>query len=100
MHMAFDSDIVKIVQDAIGELNEQLPAGQKLSCSPQTPLYEAGGTVDSLGLLNLIMAVERRVSDELGKAISLADENALSNSQSPFRTVGSLIAHVQSLVNK
>lgn len=98
--MAFDPDIVRIVQDAIGELNEQLPDGQKLACSPETPLYGAGGAVDSVGLLNLIVAVERRIADELGKTISLTDENALSVTQSPFRTVGSLIAHVQALVNK
>ena len=40
------------------------------------------------------MAVEQAVEDELGASVTLADEKAMSQSTSPFRTVGTLAAYV------
>ena len=44
--------------------------------------------------MNLIVAVEQAVEDELGVRVTLADEKAMSQRSSPFRTVGTLAAYV------
>jgi acyl carrier protein len=62
--------------------------------APDTVLLGAGGVVDSLGLVRLIMMVERRVAADFGRSISLTDEKAMSQRHSPFRSVGTLADYV------
>ena len=41
-------------------------------------------------MVALIVDLEGRVGDETGEAVVLADEKAMSERNSPYRTVGSL----------
>ncbi len=63
-----------------------------------TPLFGINGNLDSLGLVQLIAEVESRVSAEMGKTIVIANEKALSQKISPFRTVRSLAAYTEQLL--
>ena len=58
--------------------------------SAQTALFGEEGLLDSVGLVSLVVAVEQAIEDELGIQVALADEKALSQSASPYRTVGTL----------
>jgi hypothetical protein len=53
-----------------------------------------------MNLVHLIVAVEERVENEFGVAVTLADERALSMRNSPFATIGSLSAYVSSLLER
>jgi D-alanine--poly(phosphoribitol) ligase subunit 2 len=63
-------------------------------------LFGSKGLLDSLGLVALVLDVEQHVSDQLGRAISLADDRALSLERSPFRTVGTLADYVLVLLDE
>jgi acyl carrier protein len=65
-----------------------------------TPLIGRGTVIDSLGLVQLIVDVEQRVQDDLGLTITVADDRAMSQRNSPFRTVGALSDYVQVLVEE
>ncbi len=90
--------IIKVIYDAIEEINDQLPKSRKLEKTPDTILFGTDGKLDSLGLVNLIVAVENIVDEELDETITLADEKAMSLKNSPFRTVTTLAEYVQSLI--
>jgi len=64
----------------------------------ETPLFGREGFLDSLGLVTLMVAVEQAIEDELGVSVSLADERALSQRTSPYRTVGTLADYADSLI--
>lgn len=66
--------------------------------SDETLLLGEGGAVDSLGLVRLVMTVERQLEDDLGIPVSLTDEKAMSERSSPFRSVGALIAYVTTAI--
>lgn len=53
--------------------------------------------VDSLGLVNVIIEVEQVLLTDYGVAVTVVDERAMSMSQSPFRTVGTLAEYVTQL---
>jgi len=57
---------------------------------PDTPLFGRRGVFDSLGLVSLILGVEEAIADDYGVSVSLADERAMSQSSSPYRTIRSL----------
>ena len=50
--------ITKAVFSAVDELNAQLPAGVAVEKSLDAPLYGAGGKLESLDFVTLIMEVE------------------------------------------
>lgn len=63
-----------------------------------TLLLGDGGALDSLGLVRLIMTIERQLEDDLGVPVSLTDEKAMSQRNSPFRSVGTLISYLVELL--
>lgn len=71
----------------------QLPA-----LGEETRLIGQGAILDSLGLVSLIVEVEQRLSDELGIHLILADERAMSQKRSPFRSIGALADYIYDLM--
>lgn len=90
--------VLALVLDAAAEALEPDTGLDRSQLSESTPLYGAGAVVDSLGLVRIITDVEETVSDQFGQEIDLTDERALSRERSPFRTVGTLVAHIMSVV--
>ena len=95
--MSKKEKIVKIILEEVGILNEYLPESQQLELSPQTVLFGEEGSLDSHALVNLIVAVEERIEEDFDTTISLADERALSQTESPFRTISTLADYINSL---
>lgn len=98
--MDFSETVPKAVISAIADLNEILPGNVKVQTDPDTILFGSGAILDSLGLVQLVSIIEQRISDDLGVEISLANERAMSQKRSPFRTVGSLTAYALELVGE
>lgn len=59
-----------------------------------SPLFGTGGLLDSLGLVTAILEVEQQVNDRAGTELTLADDRAMSQKNSPFRTIGRLADYV------
>jgi acyl carrier protein len=87
--------IVKSVQDILNLTDKNLAEG----ITADTPLVGAGRVVDSIGLVTLIVDVENRVAEHANRPISLMDDRAMSQTRSPFRTVGTLAEYVQELIH-
>ena len=91
-------DIERIVFDSVEELNASLPEERRLPAAAETRLIGEGGRLDSIGLVDLILSVEAKVQGTVGAAITIADEKAFSQAQSPFLTLGTLTDYVTSLL--
>jgi acyl carrier protein len=98
-NMTTNERILQAIYRAVDEVNDTLPPERKLAKSPDTVLFGRAGTLDSLGLVNLIVAAEREVQEEFGAAIALADEKAMSQRNSPFQSIATLAAYIEGLVN-
>jgi len=92
--------IVQAIFRAVDEVNQGLPEGQRLKKSLDTVLFGRSGVLDSLGLVNLIVAAEEKIEEEFGITITIADERAMSRKNSPFRTIGTLVDYVSSLLEE
>lgn len=87
--------ILEIVYASISELNQRFEPPARLALDAGTLLYGAEGPLDSLQLVELIVATEQRIEDELAVSLTLADERALARKSSPFRSVASLVEYVE-----
>lgn len=90
--------VIATILQQIVELNDQLEKKISIEAGENAGLYGLGGVLDSLGLVTLIVAVEQAIEDELGETISLADEKAMSQKNSPFRTIGTLADYIVKLI--
>jgi acyl carrier protein len=86
--------ILAVILDAAEQANRGRVPGQQLELSPDAPLFGAPSPLDSLGLVALLIDIEEALADA-GHPIVLSDERALSQSRSPFRTIGSLADYIE-----
>lgn len=85
--------VVRCMNDMVERYGLQVPDG----VGESTLLFGDAGLLDSVGLVSLIVAVEQEIENDLDVSIVLADERAMSQSSSPFRTVGALAAYASTL---
>ena len=88
------------IYTAIEDLNKILPDSNQLDKSNDTMLYGQEGKLDSLGLVNFIVAVEQKIEQKFNKSVTLADEKAMSQKNSPFKSVSTLIDYVSVLLRE
>jgi acyl carrier protein len=56
--------------------------------------------LDSLGLVNLIVATEQIVEEEFGIALYLADEKEMTKNTNPFKTIGTFVDYLSSVMER
>jgi D-alanine--poly(phosphoribitol) ligase subunit 2 len=88
--------VIRVAQEVAADEDVLLPP----DLGPDTALFGRSGLFDSLGLVNLILAIEEALLDEQGVSVVLADERAMSQARSPFLTVASLAEYVARLVDE
>ena len=89
-----DNKILAQVYDAVDLINDQNEEFF-IEKSRESVLFGKGGGLDSLGLVNLIIAIEQNIEDEFDVNIAINNERAMSQKNSPFRTVGSLADYIE-----
>lgn len=98
--MTNNERITNVIFSAVEEVNDQLPRKQRLEKSIDAILFGKSGKLDSLGLVNLIVAVEEKIQEEFGVTVTLADERAMSQTNSPFKSLGTLADYVVLLLEE
>ena len=94
------NEVLAAVMESVSEYNEQLEAEKKLELSPETRLLGKESKLDSFGLVNLIILVEEKLYEKFEHSITLADERAMSQERSPFRSIESLAEYAFILLNE
>ncbi len=92
--------IVEIILSSIQEVMRMRDGlgTQPASLDEATRLIGQEAILDSLGLVSLVVEVEQRLTDDLGLTLILADERAMSQKRSPFRSIGALADYICDLI--
>ncbi len=99
--MAMDREqIVSLIIQTVKDIDPPALADRTDGLSDATQLFGKEGLFDSLGLVALIVDVEQGIADASGAAVTLGDDRAMSQSSSPFRSVGSLADYALTLINE
>ena len=67
--------IKSVIIEALTEINHQLPEKINIDKKNDIPLYGSSGQLDSLGLVNILVAIEEKIEDQFDRSIIIADEN-------------------------
>lgn len=96
--MEREEKILQLIGETIDELNLQRGSDERLDKAPEALLFGRGGALDSLGFVNLVADLERRLEAEFGQWINLADEELLAREDNPFQSAERLAAHIEGLL--
>ena len=94
-----DSDpATQIVLDALVALNEVLPPAKRIPISVTASLFGSVGTLDSLGLVRLLVTIEQLAEERTGREIRFAADRQRWLSIRPFRNVATLAHYISVLI--
>lgn len=93
------ADITALITTCLGEVLDEVAdeTYAREPLGPETALLGRAAVLDSLGLVQLIIEVELQLAERYGLSVTLADERAMSQQRSPFRTVATLADYIMEL---
>lgn len=94
------AELLDLIITTLRDLIENDPDIRVDTLDETTQLFGKGGLLDSLRLVGLILDVEQQINDQLDAAFVLADSRAMSQRNSPFRTIGSLADYILLLIEE
>ena len=89
--------VVETILSSLHDLLEESTEGELPALDEATRLIGRSATLDSMGLVTLIVEVEQRLEADYDLVVVLADDRAMSQTRSPFLSVGSLADYVMQL---
>lgn len=90
--------IFDLVLDAVKEVGHDQNNQALIAANEDTLLF--GKNLDSMGIVFLVTNLEDNISSQLNVDIVLADERAMSQKTSPFRSVKLLAEYTQTLIEE
>lgn len=94
------AEMVGVVEACVRQVAEEEGVGPVEGLGAGTVLFGPDGLFDSLGVVSLVLAVEEAVEERFDASITLADQRAMAESTSPFRTVGLLAEYTERLIRE
>ena len=95
-----ETKTLNVIYSSIDQYNNQVNDNLKLKNSSNSILMGSKSNLDSLALVNLLVIIEQNIEDEFDVSIAIADERAMSQKHSPFRTVGTLADYIEILLKE
>lgn len=92
--MKTKDEVLAIIYTAMESLNDELGDDAKIPLAPDTKLFGADATIDSLSLVSVIIDVESGASDALGFPVVLTDDRAINEAVSPFSEPDALANYI------
>lgn len=90
--------ILQIIYQVIDTLNEELGPDRQISKMPDTQLTGKFSNLDSVSVLNFLVALEDRVNEEWNANITLMDETVMSQENNPLVSIQTLGDYVASIL--
>ena len=89
-------DIMNTIVEILLNLGEEMERPELSSINAESRLY--GESLDSLGIVMLATELEERIYDQTDCSITIVDERAMSQKNSPFLSVKTLARYVEQLL--
>lgn len=91
---------VQVVIASLREVLDQTGEPVPEQLGEETVLVGNNAILDSLGVVSLIVEVEQRLDMDYQTSVTLANDKAMSQRNSPFRTVGVLADYICTLLKE
>jgi hypothetical protein len=96
--MKTTEEVVDVIFKSIEEFNQQNDV--QLAIKLDTILFGSQSQLDSMDVVHLLISIEENINSKFDTLISIADERAMSQKKSPFKTVSTLAEYILILLNE
>lgn len=96
--MKTKEEVVVVIFKSIEEFNQQNDI--QLEANVDTILFGSQSQLDSMDVVHLLVSIEENINSKFDTSISIADERAMSQKNSPFKTVNTLSEYILLLLNE
>jgi len=83
--------VIEAVFRAVDQVNSSRDQAKRLARLLDASLTGPGAVLDSLGLVNFVVAVEEQIEDEFGVAVAVADQRSRTQARNPLQSIGALV---------
>lgn len=90
----------ELLYECLTEVNLERLDEDQLAFDPATVLFGDDAALDSMDLVRLVVLYEQKINDVVGSQLSLTDDRAMSEQNSPFQTVASLVDYAERLLKE
>jgi len=98
--VASSDDILKLVYEAIDDVNEQLDEEQRIEKSDSAVLAGPSGRLSSLNIVGLLAGIENRIETNFGRSLNLLNEiDDLSRQDGALGSPSNLATHIYQSLN-
>ena len=98
--MTAEQILEKLIYPTVDEFLASAGSDYDLKKAPDARLFGPEASLDSLGFVTLIVSLEQKIEEVLGRTVRLVNAKALSSVNSPFRDLGSLAKYVADLLQE
>jgi acyl carrier protein len=88
------AEVLKIIEQAFREVAGESDIPLPDQIGEETRILGGDSPFDSMHVVNVIVLVEEGISDAFDLDITLANEHTMSQSKSPFRSIGTLSDYI------
>ncbi|MGC8801838.1 MAG: hypothetical protein ACP5UR_16505 [Chloroflexus sp.] len=94
------TDLINLVITSLRDVLEQSGRPLPETINENTLLFGKGALLDSLALVTMVVNLEQRLEEEHELTLTIADDRAMSQRNSPFRSVGTLVDYLEQLIHE
>jgi len=92
-------DIQQLIFNSLAMINHSRDDDDQVPIAPDTLLFGDDGYLDSMAVVSLLIDIEESLLEK-GFEISLSDERAMSEKNSPFKSIPALTNYIAKLIEK
>jgi acyl carrier protein len=93
-------EIVQVVLSTFRQVIRDAEKTMDRDADETTALLGSDSPFDSVDLVTFIVALEQTLEDEHNVSVILADDRAMSQTESPFRSIASVSDYIYMLINE
>lgn len=93
-------EIIQVVVSTFKQVMHDTDKSYEGEVDETTAIMGPDSPFDSVDLVTYIVAIEQVIEDDWNVSIILADDRAMSQAVSPFKSVGSIGNYIELLVNE
>jgi len=94
---------IEIEQAVITSFKQVITNSGKLydgNVDTNTPVMGSESPFDSIDLVTFIVELEQMIEDDWSFSVTLADDRAMSQTLSPFKTIGTISDYIELLIKE
>jgi acyl carrier protein len=93
-------EIKQVVLQIFEQIVNENEKSYDVTIDENTPIMGSQSPFDSVDLVNFIVTLEQKLEDDFGISVILADDRAMGQTVSPYKSIGTITDYIELLISE